>query len=191
MVTPEELRGDEAATQSKAEAGQELSAQRTKARREHQRGLWLVGIFKLSKALFFIAVGAGALHLIHRDLGDMVMRVVDFLRLDPESRMVNLVLDKAHLVTHHQLRRASLFAFLYAGLCLVEGTGLMLEKEWAEYLTVVLTTLALPWELYEMAEHFSVYKVGLVLANVVVLLYLLWVLKRKRAQMRDEAGAAG
>ena len=31
------------------------------------QGLLLVGLFKLSKAIFFTAVGAGALHLVHQE----------------------------------------------------------------------------------------------------------------------------
>jgi len=75
-----------------------------------------------------------------------------------------------------------MFAFSYAALCLVEGWGLVTQKSWAEYFTVILTTAALPWESYELVEKFEPYKVGLLLANIVVLVYLLWVLKRKRIE---------
>jgi len=65
-------------------------------------------------------------------------------------------------------------------LCMIEGVGLIRHKVWAEYFTVTLTTAALPWELYELVHRFEWYKVGLILANVAVVLYLLWVLKKKR-----------
>ena len=145
----------------------------------HRRGLWLVGLFKLSKASFFCAVGVGALRLIHMDLGDLTTRFIAWSHIDTEGRMAGLLMERADLVTHHQLRQGALFAFLYAGLCLIEGTGLVLEKRWAEYFTVVMTAMALPWEGYELTMHFAWYKVGLTLINVAVLLYLLWVLKRK------------
>jgi uncharacterized membrane protein (DUF2068 family) len=150
-------------------------------------GLLLVGLFKLSKALFFGAVGAGALHLIHQNIGDVVMRIVDRLPIDPEGHFVSLLMDKVDLIGGHQLRQAGLLSFLYAALCVVEGTGLMLKKSWAEYFTVILTAGALPVETYELVEKFEWFKVVLLLINVVVLLYLLWVLKRKRVR----AAAAG
>jgi uncharacterized membrane protein (DUF2068 family) len=143
-------------------------------------GLLLVGLFKLSKTLFFAALGAGALHLIHRDLGEEVMRLTEALRLGPENQVVAFLLNRADLIDHHQLRQASLFAFLYSGLCLIEGTGLIMRRVWAEYFTVTLTVMGLPWETYELIEKFTWLKVGVMLVNIVVLLYLLWVLKRKR-----------
>lgn len=152
------------------------------AQHHHERGLILVGLFKLSKAIFFGAVGAGALHLVHRNVGDVLMKVIDTLRIDPESHFVSILMDKADLIGGHQLRRASLFAFIYSVLCLVEGAGLVTEKGWAEYFTVILTAAAMPWETYEMVERFEPYKVGLLLVNVGVLVYLLWFLKRKKAR---------
>jgi uncharacterized membrane protein (DUF2068 family) len=146
----------------------------------HSRGLLLVGLFKLSKAIFFSIVGAAALKLIHQDLGEMVMNVARMLHFDPESRLVGVLMDKADLIGHHQLREAGMFAFSYAALCLVEGWGLITRRVWAEYFTVILTTAALPWESYELVEKFEPYKVALLLGNILVLLYLLWVLKKKK-----------
>jgi uncharacterized membrane protein (DUF2068 family) len=157
----------------------------TAAPEEHhrERGLLLVGLFKLSKAIFFGAVGAGALQLVHRNVGDVLMRMIETLRIDQEGKLASFLMDRADLVGGHQLRRASLFAFTYAVLCLVEGVGLVTEQGWAEYFTVTLTAAALPWETYELIDRFQPYKIGLLLVNVAVLVYLLWFLKRK--QRRD------
>jgi uncharacterized membrane protein (DUF2068 family) len=149
-------------------------------------GLLLVGLFKMSKAVFFTAVGAGALNLVHRNVGDLAMRIIEVLHRDPDGRFAKLLMDKADLIGGHQLRQGALLSFLYAALCIVEGTGLMLKKGWAEYFTVVLTAGAMPVETYELWERFEWFKVGLLLINVAVLLYLLWVLKQKRVR---EAGA--
>jgi uncharacterized membrane protein (DUF2068 family) len=146
------------------------------------KGLLIVGLFKLSKALFFAALGFGALHLVHHDLGDLVMRVAEALRMTSESRIVNFAMERADLVGHHQLREASMLSFGYAGLCLIEGTGLVMRRVWAEYFTVVLTVMGLPWESYELMHRFTWLKVGLLAINLLVLAYLLWVLKRKRDQ---------
>ncbi len=145
-------------------------------------GLLLVGLFKMSKAVFFTAVGAGALNLVHRNVGDLAMRIIEVLHRDPDGRFAKLLMDKADLIGGHQLRQGALLSFLYAGLCVVEGTGLMMKKGWAEYFTVILTAGAMPVETYELWQRFEWFKVGLLLINVAVLLYLLWVLKRKRVR---------
>ena len=152
----------------------------------HERGLLLVGLFKLSKAIFFTAVGAGALDLMNKNINDVVLSVIDALRIDPERRFVGILMEHVGLIQPHDLRRAGILSFLYAMVCVVEGTGLMLEKRWAEYFTVILTASALPWESYELIEKFSPYKVALLVINLVVLLYLLWILKKRR---EEEGGA--
>jgi uncharacterized membrane protein (DUF2068 family) len=153
---------------------------RAEVERKDERGLLFVGLFKMSKAVFFGAVGAGALDLVHRNIGDIAMRLVEILHRDPDGRFAAMLMDKADLIGGHQLRQGALLSFLYAGLCVVEGTGLMLRKGWAEYFTVVLTAGAMPVETFELWEKFEWYKVGLLGINVIVLAYLLWVLKRKR-----------
>ncbi|QMV20233.1 DUF2127 domain-containing protein [Granulicella sp. 5B5] len=160
------------------------------SREDHAQGLLLVGLFKLTKFVFFAAVGVGALHLIHKNLGDEVLRLTEALRLGPESHVASFLMDKADLIDHHQLRQASLFAFLYSALCLIEGIGLMMRRVWAEYFTVTLTVLGLPWEAFELVKRASWLKVGVMAVNVVVLLYLLWVLKRKR-EFEGQVNVAG
>jgi uncharacterized membrane protein (DUF2068 family) len=157
----------------------------------HERGLLLVGLFKLSKAIFFTAVGAGALDLVNKNIGDVVLRVIDALRIDPERRFVGILMEHVGLIQPHDLRRAGILSFLYATVCVVEGTGLMLEKRWAEYFTVILTASGLPWESYELVEKYSPYKVGLLAINLVVLLYLLWILKKRRGEGEANYGGEG
>lgn len=56
----------------------------------------------------------------------------------------------------------------------------MLEKVWAEYLTLILTVSFLPWELYELVWRPSWFRLSLLLINLAVLAYLVWLLRRKK-----------
>ena len=149
----------------------------------HDRGLLLIGLFKLAKAIFFFGVGVGAIHLLHKDLEDEIMRLALKLRLDPESRFVSLLLDKVDLIDAHRLRQISVATFGYSALALTEGVGLLLEKVWAEYLTVILTASFLPWELYELARRLDWFHLSLLLINLAVLGYLVWLLRRKKSSV--------
>lgn len=142
----------------------------------HRSGLLLVAIFKLGKAIFFLCVGLGALHMVNRDVGDFALRVVSWLRVDTEGHLVKFLLDKADLIQNHQLKRTALFSILYSGVCVVEGLGLYKEKTWAEYFTVTLTVLALPWEVFELLREPTGFRFGLLGLNLVVLGYLLLVI---------------
>jgi uncharacterized membrane protein (DUF2068 family) len=132
------------------------------------------------KSLLFLCLGFGAIHLLHKDLGDEVTRLATALKFDPESRFVSLLLDKVDLIDTHQLREISLATFGYSALALTEGVGLLLEKVWAEYLTLILTISFLPWELYELARRPSWFRLSLLLINLAVLAYLVWLLRRKK-----------
>ena len=81
-------------------------------------------------------------------------------------------------------------SFLYAVVCVVEGTGLMLEKRWAEYFTVTLTSLGCRGRL-RVDQRYSRYKVGLMVINVVVLIYLVWILKKRREGWGRKHGGEG
>lgn len=131
------------------------------------------------KAILFISMGFGVIRLLHRDIADVLMRFVLALRFDPENRFINVLLEKSALLSPHRLKEISFAIFLYAALDIIEGTGLVLEKVWAEYFTLILTGSFLPWELYEIIRHVTVLKVVLTLLNLAVFIYLVNVVNEK------------
>lgn len=157
-----------------------VETERQPRHKGHDRGLLLIGLFKLAKSIFFFCIGIGAIHLLHKDLVDVVMRVAVALKFDPESRFVSLLLNKVDLIDVHRLKLISLGTFAYSAVALTEGVGLVLEKVWAEFLTLILTISFLPWELYELAKRPNWFRLSLLLINLAVLAYLVWLLRRKK-----------
>ena len=149
----------------------------------HDRWLLLIGGFKLVEAVFFLLVGVGAIHFLHRDLRDAVLQWAMKLRRDPEGRLVGFVMNHIDVITAHRLRQIGVATFLYAGLRVAEGWGLVLEKVWAEYLTVGVTISFLPLELYEIVRKPDWFRVGILIINLLVLAYLLWLLQRKKEKL--------
>jgi uncharacterized membrane protein (DUF2068 family) len=167
--------------QAKGTASEHKSgAVHKRAARHHDSGLLAIGLFKLAEAVFFLLVGAGAIHFIHHDLGDSALRLAERLRIDPDGRLVSWLLDHLDAITAQRLKQIGVATFFYAGLRVTEGIGLVLEQVWAEYLTVGVTTAFLPWELYEIARRPDWVRVCLLLANLIVLAYLVWWLGRSR-----------
>ena len=166
-------------------------AQRISERRRHNRLLVLIAAYKVLQALLFVAIGVGALHMLHRDIADDLANLADHLRFNPESRFVNFVLEKASLMNDPLLRRIGLVAFSYAGVSLAEGIGLYLEKAWGEYLTLIITASFLPWEAFEIFHKVTVFRIGLLIINTLVLLYLAKVVaeqaRARRAEQAEEA----
>jgi uncharacterized membrane protein (DUF2068 family) len=146
----------------------------------HDRGLLAIALFKLAKSGFFFCLGVGAFKLLHKDLGDVAMQIAQALHRDPEGRFVTLMMEQVDRIDAHRLREIGFATFAYSALALTEGVGLWLEKVWAEYLTTILTMMFLPWELYELARDPGMMRLALLLANLAVLAYLLWLLRRKK-----------
>jgi uncharacterized membrane protein (DUF2068 family) len=139
----------------------------------------LIAAYKFVLALVFVAVGVGALRLLHKDIGDLLAKMADHLRFNPESRIVNFILDKASLLDDPLLRRIGAAAFCYAGLGMLEGIGLYLEKIWGEYLTLAVTASFLPWELFEVFRRVTWIRAGLLVVNAMVFFYLLKLVTRR------------
>lgn len=140
---------------------------------QHNKWLVLIATYKFILALLFIAIGVGALRLVHKDIDDVISRIGEVLRQSAESRFVNFLYDKAFLINGPMLRRIGALAFSYAGLSLAEGIGLYLEKAWGEFLTLAITASFLPWEVFEIVHRLTWVRVGLLVINALVFLYLL------------------
>ncbi|HEY6489658.1 MAG: DUF2127 domain-containing protein [Terracidiphilus sp.] len=150
----------------------EIAVQLALQKKQHNKFLILIAAYKALQALLFIAVGIGALRLVHKDVGDVFDSIREALHFSPESRVVNFLLEKATMVDDRMLRRIGAVAFCYAALSLAEGTGLYLEKAWGELLTLILTASFLPWEIFEVMHRLTWLRVGLLGINFLVFLYL-------------------
>jgi uncharacterized membrane protein (DUF2068 family) len=163
---------------------QESGSKHSHVAKHHDSGLLMIGLFKLVEAIFFLLVGAGAIHFIHHDLGEAAQRLAERLRFDPDRRVVAWILDHLDDITAHRLKQIGVATFFYAGLRVTEGVGLVMEKVWAEYLTVGVTISFLPWELYEIVRRLDWLRVGLLVTNLIVLAYLVWWLRRNRTAVQ-------
>jgi len=140
--------------------------------RSHNHWLLLIALFKFAQAALFVAIGVGALKLLHRDIADDLYNLADRLHFNPEWRFVDFLLAKASLINDPLLRRIGLAAFCYAGLGTAEGIGLYREKAWGEMLTILITASFLPWEIFEVIRRITWVRVGLLTINILVFLYL-------------------
>jgi uncharacterized membrane protein (DUF2068 family) len=142
--------------------------------------LSLIGATKLLKAVALIAIAIGAIHFLHRDLAVAFIRWTEVLGVDPDNRFVHGLLVKIIRVTPKQLKALSIGTFLYAGLFATEGIGLLMRKLWAEYFTIITTSLFIPLEVYEVVRHFSWGKVAVTIVNALIVWYLVLRVRSER-----------
>ena len=136
------------------------------------RGIRLIAYFKFVKGVLLVASGLGLLRLLHKDVAEVVKYWINTLHFDPDNRHLHDLLLRASVVNQRQLKELSVGSFVYAGVFLTEGLALLLQKRWAKYFTAVITASFIPFELWELVEHFSTIKTVVVLVNVIILWYL-------------------
>jgi uncharacterized membrane protein (DUF2068 family) len=141
--------------------------------KEHgSKGLWLIAAFKLLKGLALLAVGIGALKLLHKDVASEAERWVNYLRVDPQNHYIHKLLAKLGLLDDRKLKELSVGTFFYSALLLTEGLGLAFKQRWAEYFTIISTASLLPLEVFEITKRVSVPRILLLLVNIAVVVYL-------------------
>ena len=143
--------------------------------------IYLIAAFKLVKAVILTVTGLAAVHLIHQDVAEALSGWARQLHVDPDNHLIHRVFEKAFLATPKQLKEVAAGTFFYASLCLTEGIGLLLRRSWAEYLTVIMTALFIPLELYELAEKFTPVRLAVLFINIGIVWFLLARLRRERA----------
>jgi uncharacterized membrane protein (DUF2068 family) len=134
--------------------------------------LFLIGVFKLLKGVSLVVLGFGLLKLLHKDVGAVVLHWIEVLRVDPGNRFIHRALLRVFNVTPKQLRELSAGTFVYSAIFLTEGIGLLAQKHWAEYMTLISTGLFIPLELYEIYRHFTILKLVVTMVNVGIVWYL-------------------
>jgi uncharacterized membrane protein (DUF2068 family) len=147
---------------------------------ERSTTLLLIALFKLTKGVLLLIVGIGALNLLHRDVASAIARWVDILRVDPDNRYIHRLLVHVLAVTPAQLKATSAGTFIYAGLLLTEGIGLLLRKRWAEYFTIITTAGLIPLEVYESIHRLTVAKIAILAINVAIVIYLIARVRKPR-----------
>jgi uncharacterized membrane protein (DUF2068 family) len=155
--------------------------------RPHQTGLALIALFKLVKGVLLLLLGLGLLRLMHADIATLFSRLIEALHLNADSRIIHALVLKVDALQPHSVLVAALVSLGYAGMLLLEGIGLWLERSWAAYLTVISTSLLLPFELYEVIDRVSMIRVGVLVLNLVIVLYLLIQLKKHTLHSRVSA----
>jgi uncharacterized membrane protein (DUF2068 family) len=148
---------------------------------KHDKWLIVIGIAKVFKAVLLIALGIGAIRLIQGDIGENVERWSRRLNVDAWNPWFQTFPEKVKSVSPHKMSLMCAGAFVYAGLFLTEGTGLLMRKRWGEWVTVFITGSFVPFEIYELVvKEFSVFKLVVLIANVAVVIYLIWRLRHEK-----------
>jgi uncharacterized membrane protein (DUF2068 family) len=124
---------------------------------------WAVWEFGVSRASLERAFDKDypALRALFRQLGYDV----------DHSKLVGLI-HNALTLSQSTIKLIASGVLLYAILELVEGVGLWLEQRWGEYFAMIVTSLGLPYEIYDLTDKITATRVIFFLINLALVVYL-------------------
>jgi uncharacterized membrane protein (DUF2068 family) len=144
--------------------------------------LLLVAVTKLLKAALLVTVAVGAHKLLHHDAAEVVRHWAHAVRVDPANGWLDTTIVRITGLGDRRLEAITIGTLLYATLFATEGVGLLLRRRWAEYLTVISTSLLLPVEIYELVRGVRVSKIVVLVLNLLIVAYLVWRLWKSRKE---------
>jgi len=138
-------------------------------------GVRAVAVFEAAKGLLVLIAGLGLLSLVHRDAQHAAETIVRHLHLNPARHYPRVFIQAAGRVSSTRLWVLAGGAFAYSVLRFVEAYGLWRLRPWAEWFAIISGGLYLPVEVYELVKHPTSVKAFILLGNLAIVAYLLYV----------------
>ncbi len=143
-------------------------------------GLVAIACFKLFKGILLIALGLGAFRLVNPATVHRLTNWLLHFSLSTGQRFVDRIVDLLSKLTRGHAAALGLGAIGYGSLFTVEGVGLWKGKRWAEYLTVIATSLLIPFEVYELTRRVTYVRISALVINAAAVIYLVYRLRHPR-----------
>ena len=134
-------------------------------------GLRTVAVIELAKGTIVLLLACGVVYLIRES--DTAGGLLRLSPIDEDGRLSILFTDLASRATYGSLRVLAVGALAYAAMRSAAAYGLWRGRQWARTFEIWCTALYLPPELYWLLRHPSWLRCGLLVANVVTLLFFL------------------
>ncbi len=155
---------------------------RSDGAQDQGRLLPVLAVERMLRAVLLVGVGLILLTHVHTDWADLVRRFAEQVGLDPSRNETGRLISRLAGSAPRHAQRDGAIAIGYGVLEAGEGYGLLRRRPWGEYLTVVSTALLVIPEVQELLKHPTGLKVGGLALNVVIVIYLVIRLIRRRAR---------
>jgi uncharacterized membrane protein (DUF2068 family) len=144
----------------------------------HDRLLPWIAAERTFRAVVLLAVGIVLVTHPHANWASDIAHLAQHLGLDPKENWIQRIINDVSKLHTNQDLLFGLVGIGYGALEGAEAYGLFKRQRWGEWLTVIATSLLFIPEIWELTKSASLLKVGAVLVNIAVVVYLLWRLRR-------------
>lgn len=141
-------------------------------------GLKVVAALEAAKGMIVLAAGLGLFELMHRDVQAGAERLVRNMHLNPASHYPKVFIDALTLMDRPHLLLLALGALAYALVRFIESYGLWGARRWAEWFGALSGSIYLPLEIYNLWRGVTWPRATVLVTNLVVVGYLVFVLLR-------------
>jgi uncharacterized membrane protein (DUF2068 family) len=128
-----------------------------------------------------VVLGIALVSRPHANWAKDVSDLARHLGLDPSGNGIRKVLEEIRRISPREELFFGIVALAYGALEGTEAYGLFRRRRWGEWLTVIATSLLLIPEAWEIVKKPTLLKAGGLLANLAIVAYLIWRLRRRRA----------
>jgi uncharacterized membrane protein (DUF2068 family) len=144
---------------------------------DHHRGLRTVATIEAVKGVLALIVGFAFVEILRRDvdLQDAALNLLYVLHIDPDRRIAIALLHAAQSASEASVFNVAAIVLVYASLRFLESYGLWRQRIWAEWLAIISGAIYLPFELRALIRHPTAFHWAILLINIVIVLYIVYV----------------
>jgi len=139
----------------------------------HDRLLPWIAAERAFRAVVLLAVGIVLVTHPHANWASDVASFARRLGLDPKENWIQRIINDVSKIHANQDLVFGAAAIAYGVLEGAEAYGLFTRRRWGEWLTVAATSLLFIPEIWELMKSTTLLKVGAVIVNLAIVLYLL------------------
>lgn len=139
-----------------------------------------VATFEALKGVVAFAAASGALLLVHRDLHQLALRLVEFTHLNPASKYPSIFITAASHLQEPRILMLAAGAALYCLARFIESYGLFRGAAWAEVFAAVSGGIYVPLEVIAVIREPDWLRLAVLAINILVV----WIAVRALLQRR-------
>ena len=147
---------------------------------KHPAGLRIIAVYKAVKTVGLIFIAIAAFRLDHQQNFQNFVQWLEHLQLTDSNSLRWSLVHLLEGMGPAKFIAVGIVALAYAAIFATEGIGLWMRKYWAEWFTVIATGSLVPVELYECIMRFSWLKLAVMVANILIVIYLVRIALRPR-----------
>ena len=155
---------------------------------EHIKGVRTVATIEFAKGVIVVLAGLGLFSMRHRDIWGVAESFLEFLHANPYRHYVGVFIDLVSRVSDVRLWKIAVAASVYTILRFVEAYGLWYALPWAEWLAATTGAIYITFEIADLIHRPTYFRLLVLLVNVAIVLYMLYLRLDAREKRRQLAG---